>query len=83
MASYRCYRVGDTERYAAVEFIEAASDAIAIARAQRLLAKRPRNAAFELWELARQEPAEGRLKGALASRVAPEKGPETTLEKGS
>jgi hypothetical protein len=58
MAQYRCYRVGNTGRYAAFECIEADSDEMAVALAKLLLAKRRRTAAFELWELARQEPVE-------------------------
>jgi hypothetical protein len=56
MAHYRCYRVGDTDRHAAVEHLDAESDEIAIAQARLLLAKRPHKGAVELWELARREP---------------------------
>ncbi len=54
MTHYRCYLVGDTGRFAAVEELDAATDEIAVALARDILAKRPRKAAFELWELARQ-----------------------------
>jgi hypothetical protein len=54
MTHYRCYLVGDTGRFAAVEELEAETDEIAIAIARRTLAAQPRKAAFELWELARK-----------------------------
>lgn len=63
MPHYRCYRVGDTDRYRAVEELEAESDELAIARARQLLVERPHKAAFELWELARQAPATSRVRG--------------------
>jgi hypothetical protein len=53
MTRYRCYLVGDTGRFAAVEELDAETDEMAITIARRTLAARPRKAAFELWELAR------------------------------
>jgi hypothetical protein len=58
MTHYRCYLVGDTGRYAAVEELDAETDEIAIAIARRTLATRPHAAAFELWELVRKVHAE-------------------------
>jgi hypothetical protein len=54
MTHYRCYLVGDTGRYAAVEELDAETDEIAIAIARRTIALRPHHTAFELWELARK-----------------------------
>lgn len=53
MTHYRCYLMGDTGRFASVEELDAETDEIAIAIARRTVAMRPRQAAFELWELAR------------------------------
>lgn len=58
MTHYRCYLIGDTGGFAAIEELEAETDEIAIAIARRAIAMRPHQAAFELWELARKVHAE-------------------------
>jgi hypothetical protein len=68
MAHYRCYLLGDTGNFAAVEKLEADTDEVAIAVARWVSGKRPREASFQLWNLGRKvhaEPLEASVEGAI------------------